>query len=140
MNDARAAKDAFDHGEWLKSQKIYETMLPKAPGNVYILSNLGVVYFRNQKWKLAEASLKKAISVDPKDAFSHYTLGIVYYQEKRYDDAINSLACALAINPKYSEAQAWMNMIRQEAASPVGDFETEHERLIRQAPETSAAL
>jgi Flp pilus assembly protein TadD/uncharacterized coiled-coil DUF342 family protein len=107
---ARAAKDAFERGDYRDAEKTYEKMLTEAPNNVYILSNLGVVYFRNEKWKLAEESLKKAIAVAPEDTFSWCTLGIVYYQEKRYDDAINSLTRALAINPKYAVAHNYLGI------------------------------
>jgi tetratricopeptide (TPR) repeat protein len=110
LDDAKSAKDAFERGEYREAEKIYERMLTQAPNNVYILSNLGVVYFRNEKWKLAEESLKKAIAVAPEDTFSHCTLGIVYYQEKRYDDAINSLTRALAINPKYAVAHNYLGI------------------------------
>jgi tetratricopeptide (TPR) repeat protein len=110
MDDAKAAKEAFERAQYRDAEKIYERMLTKAPNNVYILSNLGVVYFRNEKWKLAEESLQKAIAVAPQDTFSHCTLGIVYYQEKRYDDAINSLTRALAIDPKYAVAHNYLGI------------------------------
>ncbi len=109
-DDARAAKDAFDRRDYVNAEKGYEKMLQKAPNNVYILSNLGVVYFRNEKWKLAEESLKKAIAVAPEDTFSHCTLGIVYYQEQRYDDAITSLTLALQIDPHYAVAHNYLGI------------------------------
>jgi len=110
MDEAKDAKDAFEKEDYRGAEKIYEKMLTKAPTNVYILSNLGVVYFRNEKWQLAEESLKKAIAVAPEDTFSWCTLGIVYYQEKRYDDAINALTRALAINPKYAVAHNYLGI------------------------------
>jgi Flp pilus assembly protein TadD len=110
VDDARDAKEAFERNDYREAERVYEGMLAKAPNNVYILSNLGVVYFRNEKWKLAEESLKKAIAVAPEDVFSWCTLGIVDYQEKRYDDAINSLTRALAINPKYAVAHNYLGI------------------------------
>jgi Flp pilus assembly protein TadD/predicted nucleic acid-binding Zn-ribbon protein len=110
MDQAKNAKDAFEKEDYRGAEKLYEKMLTKAPTNVYILSNLGVVYFRNEKWQLAEESLKKAIAVAPEDTFSWCTLGIVYYQEKRYDDAINALTRALAINPKYAVAHNYLGI------------------------------
>jgi Flp pilus assembly protein TadD/predicted nucleic acid-binding Zn-ribbon protein len=115
MEDAHAAKEAFDRAKYPEAEKRYVKMLAKAPNNVYILSNLGVVYFRNQKWNLAEESLKKAIAVAPEDVFSWCTLGIVYYQEgqhdkARYDDAIDALTKAIAINPKYAVAHNYLGI------------------------------
>ena len=62
-------------------------ILAKSPNNVYSLSNLGVVLFRNGKLKAAELTLKKAIALAPTDEFTHTTLGIVYYQQSKFDDA-----------------------------------------------------
>ena len=58
-------------------------ILAKSPNNLYSLSNLGVVLFRNGKLKAAELTLKKAIALAPQDEFTHTTLGIVYYQQSR---------------------------------------------------------
>jgi tetratricopeptide (TPR) repeat protein len=110
MDDAKAAKDAFERTQYRDAERIYEKMLTTAPNNVYILSNLGVCYFRNGKTQLAEESLKKATAVAPEDTFSWCTLGIVYYQEKRFDDAINSLTRALAIDPKYAVAHNYLGI------------------------------
>jgi Flp pilus assembly protein TadD/septal ring factor EnvC (AmiA/AmiB activator) len=110
MDDAKAAKDAFERTQYRDAERIYEKMLTSAPNNVYVLSNLGVCYFRNGKTQLAEESLKKATAVAPEDTFSWCTLGIVYYQEKRFDDAINSLTRALAIDPKYAVAHNYLGI------------------------------
>jgi len=139
MNDAHAAKDAFENGRYLDAQKIYEAMLTKAPDNLYVLSNLGVVYFRNSKWELAEKSLKKALAIAPGDAFSSCTLGIVCFQEKRNDKATKCVEQALAIDPKNQEAKNYLEYLNviptgpgsNAKVAPVGDFETEHERAIR---------
>ncbi|MGA3170126.1 MAG: tetratricopeptide repeat protein [Chthoniobacteraceae bacterium] len=110
LDDAHNAKDAFERQQFREAEKIYEGMLAKAPDNVYILSNLAVVYYHNDKYKLAEEALKKAVAIAPEDTFSHCTLGIVYYQEKRYDEAINELTRALAINPKYAVAHCYLGI------------------------------
>lgn len=107
---ARAAKEAFERGLYREAEKGYEKMLSKAPNNVYILSNLGVVRFRAGKMKLAEEAFKKAIAVAPEDTFSHCTLGIVYYQQGKYDEAITALTKALALNPKYAVAHNYLGI------------------------------
>jgi len=132
ITDALSAKEAFEQGQFLDCQKIYEKMLTQAPDNVYILSNLGVVYFRNQQFKLAEDSLKKAVAVAPEDTFSWCTLGIVYYQEKRYADALGCVNRALAINPRYQVAQEYKYVILQlihpgaAVPPPPGDENPQH--------------
>ena len=103
-DEAKAAKDAFSHRKFLDAERIYNAMLSKAPGNAYILSNLGTVYCRQQKWKLAEISLSKAEAIAPQDSAPPATLGIVYFQEERYDDAINCLMRAVALDPNDADA------------------------------------
>ena len=110
LPQARDAKEQFDKGNYRDAEKIYEKILQKAPNNLYILSNLGVVRFRAQKLKLAEESFKKAIAIAPEDAFSRCTLGIVYYSQGKFDDAVNELTKALAINPKNATAHNYLGI------------------------------
>jgi tetratricopeptide (TPR) repeat protein len=107
---AQAAKDQFDRGNYRDAEKLYETILAKAPTNLYALSNLGVVRFREGKLKLAEEAFRKAIAIAPEDAFSRCTLGIIYYSQSRYDEAVNELTKSLAINPKYAAAHNFLGI------------------------------
>lgn len=107
---AQAAKDHFDRGNYRDAEKLYETILAKAPTNLYALSNLGVVRFREGKLKLAEEAFRKAIAIAPEDAFSRCTLGIIYYSQTRYDEAVNELTKSLAINPKYAAAHNFLGI------------------------------
>lgn len=104
MGLARDAKEQFERSNYRDAEKIYDKALAKAPNNLYLLSNKGVVLFRAQKYKLAEETFKKAIAIAPEDDFCHCTLGIVYYQQGKFDDAITELTKALAINPKNATA------------------------------------
>ncbi len=108
--DARQGKDEFDKGNYREAERLYEKVLAKAPNNLYTLSNLGVVYFRGQKFKRAEEMFKKAIAIAPEDGFSHCTLGIVYYSQQKYDEAVSELTKALAINPKNATAHNYLGI------------------------------
>ncbi len=110
MGFAREAKDQFDRGNYREAEKIYDKALAKAPNNLYLLSNKGVVLFRQQKYKLAEEAFRKAIAVAPEDDFSHCTLGIVAYQQGKFDDAIQALTRALAINSKNPTAHNYLGI------------------------------
>ena len=100
----------FDQGNFAQAEKQYQEILTKSPNNLYSLSNLGVVLFRNGKLKAAELTLKKAIALAPKDEFSHTTLGIVYYRQSKFDDALSELTQALAINPKSATAHNYLGI------------------------------
>jgi tetratricopeptide (TPR) repeat protein len=110
MGVAREAKDYFDRGNYREAEKCYDKILAKAPNNLYALSNLGVVRFRNGKLKLAEESFKKAIAVAPEDAFSHCTLGIIYYGQGKYDEAVEVLTKTLSIQPKNATAHNYLGI------------------------------
>ncbi|MEA3188297.1 MAG: hypothetical protein QOD99_2127 [Chthoniobacter sp.] len=110
LTQAHDAKDVFERGQYRDAEKIYERMLTQAPNNVYILSNLGVVEFRQNKMKLAEEKFKKAIAIAPEDSFSHRTLGIVYYQQGKYDEAVQSLTKAVALNSKDAIAHNYLGI------------------------------
>ena len=110
---ARDGKELFEKSDYRGAEKIYEKILAKVPNNLYILSNLGVVRFREgnpAKLKQAEEVLIKATKVAPEDGFSHCTLGIVYYTEQKLDEAVSSLTKALAINPKNATAHNYLGI------------------------------
>ena len=106
----RDAKDSYERGKYRESERAYERALLKAPNNVFILSNLGVVRFKLNKFKGSEEAFKKAIAITPDDTFSRTTLGIVYYQQARYDEAMDQLTKALAINPKLPQAHNYLGI------------------------------
>ena len=83
------------------------------PNNLYILSNLGVVRFREgtpEKLKQALEVLTKATKVAPEDGFSHCTKGIVEYTLGKLDEAVSSLTKALAINSKNATAHNYLGI------------------------------
>jgi Tfp pilus assembly protein PilF len=110
LAQAREAKEQFDKGNYRDAEKTYEKILQKAPKNLYILSNLGVVLFRGGKLARAEEAFKKAIAIAPEDAFSRCTLGIVFYSQNKFDEAVNELTKALAINPKNATAHNYLGI------------------------------
>ena len=115
---AREAKDAFDGGHYIEAEKAYDRLLAKEPKNPYLLSNQGVVLFREDKLKNAEVMLKKATTIAPKDAFSQATLGIVYYRMHRYDEAISSLTQAIQLDPKNATAHNYLGITSSQKGWP----------------------
>ena len=107
---AEEAKRLFSAGDFAGAEKAYQEMVDTTPGNVYLLSNLGVTLFRQGKYKLSEAVFLEAAKLAPKDAFTRCTLGIVYYMQARYDDAAASLKKALEINPNDAAAHNYLGM------------------------------
>jgi tetratricopeptide (TPR) repeat protein len=115
---ALEAKDAFDRGQYPKAEELYEKLIAREPKNPYLLSNMGVVLFRQEKLKSAEVSLKKAVTAAPDDAFSYATLGIIYYRMHRYDDAIECLTKAIRLDPKNATAHNYLGITSSQKGWP----------------------
>ncbi len=115
---ARTAKDNFDRGKYADAERDYEKLLARDPKNPYLLSNQGVVLFREDKLKSAEVALKKAVAASPQDAFCMSTLGIVYYKMHRYDDAISFLTRAIQIDPKNATAHNYLGITSSQKGWP----------------------
>ena len=110
---ARDGKELFENGKYFEAEKIYMKILAKVPNNLYILSNLGVVRFREgtpEKLKQALEVLTKATKVAPEDGFSWCTKGIVEYTLGKLDEAVSSLTKALAINSKNATAHNYLGI------------------------------
>jgi tetratricopeptide (TPR) repeat protein len=115
---AKEARELFDRSKYREAEKVYEKMQAKAPENIYILSNLGVVRFRSGKLRLAEEAFQKALAIDPNDSFSRCTLGIVFYQQGKYDEAIEELTRALAVDPKNATAHNYLGITASQKGWP----------------------
>ena len=104
------AEESFHRGRYPEAEDAYKKLLARDPKNPYLLSNQGVVLFRQNKLKSAEVDLKKAVAFDPKDAFSLSTLGIVYYRMHQYDNAIACLTQAIQLDPKNATAHNYLGI------------------------------
>jgi Flp pilus assembly protein TadD len=125
------AKDRFDKGDFVNAEKLYKEVLDDAPGNAFVLSNLGVAQFRGKRYPEAEESLKKALELAPEDAFSRSTLGIVFYTQGKLDKAVDELTQSVSINPNNAVAHNYLGI----AASRKGWQENARKEL-----ETAAEL
>jgi len=96
----------------IKAKDAAELLPPaEAPmGKLYELSNEGVILLRTGKFKEAEAVLRQALELAPRDGFCHSTLGIVFYSEGHYDNAVNELTTALSIDPKNATAHNYLGI------------------------------
>ena len=115
---AREAKDDFDRQHYAEAERMYDKLLARDPKNPYLLSNQGVVLFRQDKLKSAEVMLKKAVAAAPSDPFAQSTLGIVYYRMHRYDEAMGSLTTAITINPKNPTAHNYLGITASQKGYP----------------------
>ena len=104
------ARRLFTKGDMEGSAAKYEQILQSEPNNLFALSNLGVVRFRQDKMDDAEKALRKALEIDTQDAFSLSVLGIVHYRQGKYDDALKDLNRAIAINGENPETHNYLGI------------------------------
>ena len=75
---------------------------------------LGEVQFNQGRTLQAIESLKKAISLDPKQADAEYLLGLVYLSASKYKDAQEHFREAVRINPYMTDAHNNLGVVYKE--------------------------
>lgn len=90
----------FDSSQIDKAIPAYLKTIELIPNNPGIITDLGVMYRRNDEPNKAIEQFKKAVTVDPKHETSRFNMAIVYlYDLGDRKSAIASLQELLAINP-----------------------------------------
>ena len=107
---AKLARDSYEKGDFDGAAQRYETILKAEPNNIFALSNLGVIRFRQERLGEAETLLNKALDIDPTDAFSRSVLGIIYYKQGSYDEAISELTRSIALDGKAAEPHNYLGI------------------------------
>ena len=107
---ARSARESYEKGDFDGAAQKYETILKAETNNIFALSNLGVIRFRQERLGEAETLLNKALDVDPTDAFSRSVLGIIYYKQGSYDEAISELTRSIAVDGKAAEPHNYLGI------------------------------
>ncbi len=94
------AYDFYHKGELIPSLAAGLRAQEHSPNNPDIKNLIGLIYFRQEKYDLAEQSFQSAIDLDPKLTEAYNNLGTVYYVQKRYEEARRVLEKSLE-NPLY---------------------------------------
>jgi TolB-like protein/Tfp pilus assembly protein PilF len=85
----------------------YKQAQARLPNNSYLLQNLAYVQRRLGVWQEAEATIKKALELDPRDFQLLDSIGGEFYVYlRRFDDARATLDRALEISPDSAVARA----------------------------------
>jgi TolB-like protein len=85
----------------------YKQAQARLPNNSYLLQNLAYVQRRLGVWQEAEATIKKALELDPRDFQLLDSIGVEFYVYlRRFDDARATLDRALEISPDSAVARA----------------------------------
>ncbi len=71
--------------------------------------NRGILYYNQQKYKLALDDYNKAIELNPNYALAYYNRGNLYRRQQKYKLALDDYNQAIKINPNDAELQVKMN-------------------------------
>ncbi|GCL49493.1 tetratricopeptide repeat protein [Microcystis aeruginosa NIES-3804] len=66
--------------------------------------NRGVLYYNQQKYKLALDDYNKAIELNPNFAMAYYNRGVLYFNQKKYELALADCNKAIELNRNYADA------------------------------------
>jgi tetratricopeptide (TPR) repeat protein len=87
-----------------EARSLVEKAVKAEPTNGAYLDSLGWVYFKQNRFDLAEEYLKKAIIFVNSDSSIHDHIGDLYFKTKRYDDARNEWNKAIQLSTEQEEA------------------------------------
>ena len=87
-------------GDFDAAAREFEIARRGLPNEAEVYLSLGAIQRRQGKWAESNASLEKAVSLNPKDVWSMQNLAINYEVQRNFDDANKVLDHALAVDPK----------------------------------------
>src|SRR5215475_1633138 len=99
-----AALEAYNGARFAEAQFICGQVLTFAPDNFDALGLLGLSQLDSGQKEQAEATLRRAVEVDPRSAEAHCNHGVALFELKRYVDACAAYERALSLKPKYLTA------------------------------------
>jgi tetratricopeptide (TPR) repeat protein len=82
----------------------YEKAIDLNPNAAGALVNLGTIYFRDRKWKKAEAFYQRAVEADPRYPLAHFNLANLHDEQGRTELARKHYLEAVRLDPKYADA------------------------------------
>ncbi len=75
-----------------------------APDIPFVHTNLGLAYFKLERFELAEAAFTRALAQNSRDAVAHNHLGILERRNGRFEAALERYRSAIAIDRDYARA------------------------------------
>lgn len=109
-----SSKEKYEQGlehtareEWIEAIKDFEAALLIDKDNDHIYYELGYAYSQlTGRDKETKEYLKKAISLNPRNAMYRYTLGLVYLKNEQKEMAVSEWEKALQLDPENPTLQA----------------------------------
>ena len=106
-------------GKHAEAMELFAKGLAQHPDDVVLLSHQGLTQMHAGDIAAAQASLTRAVELDPAYPQAQFNLGVLRYGQGRHRDAIGRFKRALALNPGFVDA--YLNLGSTYAA--LGEFE-----------------
>ncbi len=112
-----------DTGKFEDAMKAYNEGLVKYPKSFLIYFNIGISYLRKKDYPNGEKYLKKAITINPYHASSHFRLGLAAFQQGKLAPAMLSFLFFLQLentSQRGSDLVIYMEKILKREVEPEG--------------------
>ncbi len=90
-----------------KAERAVELLLEvsrRAPDQPFVFTNLGLAYFKLERFELAEEAFAQALARNSRDAVAHNHLGILERRKGQFEAALERYRSAIAIDRDYARA------------------------------------
>ena len=128
------AKDADIQKEYNKVESFYLRAIELNPTYSDAYLNLGLAYFKQDRYQEAITSFYKVIELNPDDSDAYLDLGDCYRMQENYTDAIVCFNKAIEVNPDESNAYFYLGLAyRMQAikyyqkSARLGDIDAQNE-------------
>lgn len=129
--DYEAALEAMKRGDVGKAKALLKSLVQAYPELSGPHTNLGLLYFREQKVDEAEASFVKAIEVNPNSSVSYNHLGIINRGKGNFTEAENYYLKALDINDDYALAHLNLGILYDLYLGKLKQAKEHYERFLK---------
>ncbi len=100
----RLAFELFEKKEFTAAKNIIESLLDKSPGNIHLLTSLGIIYFNLNNFEKSAEFYKRIIELNDGNAEAQYSLGVCYQNLENNDLALKQYKKAIELKPDYIDA------------------------------------
>lgn len=125
-------------GRHAEAMEFFAQGLAGNPDDVVLLSHRGLTQMQMGRIEAAEASLKRAATLDPSYPQAQFNLGVLRFGQGRHRDAIALFERSLALDPGFTDA--YLNLGSTHAALEEYERALEPWERLRQAQPYNAAL
>lgn len=96
--------ESFIKGSYFEATTHFEEILSNTPNDSDTLHHLAGCQIQLRQYEAAQASIEKALNINPKNPLAWFRLGQIHYACKRYELAVDSFGKAIELKPDFADA------------------------------------